>query len=196
MITDQIIFEKKLPLGKLTTYKEKPLLELLTVNRQIHSNKVVTCDSLNEDADGIVVFDLEQSFNLSVITADCLPVVLVGELGVGLVHAGWKGLATGILNHQLIKELKPTYAFIGPSIRSCCFEVTSEFKDNFRNSKNFIENGSTISFDLVAEAKNILRITYKNISIEEANICTCCNKKFHSYRRDKTLSRNWNVFSI
>jgi hypothetical protein len=136
--------------------------------------------------------DLNQP--LAIKTADCMPIVIEGEKGVIFLHAGWKGLADGILNRPEIALIHPQQVFIGPSIHVCCFEVSPEFKENFKQSSFFKESEGKIYFDLQQEASRILKEEFPYILVSIAPVCTCCNNKFHSYRRDKTKNRNWNLY--
>ena len=64
---------------------------------------------------------------LAVLTADCLPVVLASpeEGTVAVVHAGWRGLAAGILASAvaLFEDPAEVRAVLGPSIGPCHYEV-------------------------------------------------------------------------
>lgn len=69
---------------------------------------------------------------LVVLTADCLPVLLVAPSHgrVGVVHAGWRGLVAGVIEAGVHAMRAPDIqAFIGPSIGPCCFEVGAEVAD-------------------------------------------------------------------
>ena len=73
---------------------------------------------------------------LAVLTADCLPVVLAaGDAScVGIAHAGWRGLAAGVLESLLsampAEPLSMT-AWLGPAISAAAYEVGSEVKTTF-----------------------------------------------------------------
>lgn len=76
---------------------------------------------------------------LAILTADCLPVVLADEAGsvLGVAHAGWRGLAAGVLENTVAamrKHLKPQSvlrAWIGPGISQAAFEVGPEVRAAF-----------------------------------------------------------------
>jgi copper oxidase (laccase) domain-containing protein len=90
--------------------------------------------------------------------------------------------------------INPQQVLIGPSIHVCCFEVSPDFKENFKHSSFFKESEGKIYFDLQQEASRILKEEFPHILVNIAPVCTCCNNKFHSYRRDKTKNRNWNLY--
>ncbi len=177
------LFEMELQNFCFEAWDEKPNISFHQLH-QTHSAKVIAtpCDNSLE-GDGIV--GLRE--NLGIKTADCLPIALIGRDQAALVHAGWRGLQLQILSDEKIKALSPQQAFIGPCIHACCFEVTSEFQAHFPHRS--IENGK---FDLVAEAKDQIRRLY-GIEAIDSGVCTCCDKNFPSFRRDKTPQRIWNI---
>lgn len=66
---------------------------------------------------------------LSVVTADCVPVVLAGPGGIAAVHAGWRGLVNGVIAatlRELPGSLSGWTAWIGPAIGACCYEVDED----------------------------------------------------------------------
>jgi copper oxidase (laccase) domain-containing protein len=140
----QKIFEHKLPLGSFQTYDDRPDFVCLHTH-QIHSTKIIKLDELDIQADGII-FDVQTHQKVAIKTADCMPIILFGNKKIIFLHAGWSGLAHGILKNPLIASIQPYYAFIGPSIHSCHFEVQADFKQNFPKSNNFIQKENKIFF--------------------------------------------------
>ena len=68
---------------------------------------------------------------LVVAVADCVPVALIGEEVVGLVHSGWRGTLAEI-SHKAARAMDgETRAYIGPCIRGCCYEVSEELANEF-----------------------------------------------------------------
>lgn len=144
------------------------------------------------------------SLNICIKTADCLPIFILGELGVVGLHAGWRGLKEYILHHPLIPTIKPYYAYIGPCIHPCCYEVKEDLFDFFLPyiKKDSVKNKNFL--DLIAVAKD--QLTELNdvidnvagIDIEVSPICTYCNPspQLASYRRDPHGKRNYNFFHL
>jgi hypothetical protein len=182
----------KLSSGKFEVYHERPSFSFLEV-KQTHSNLIISSAQLPNEGDGIITLWDNLSTPLLIKTADCMPIIIEGEEGACFIHAGWKGLNLGILKNPIIKSIKPTSAFIGPSIHSCCFEVSEDFLENFSQSPYFSKKNSSYYFDLINEAKDQLMNEY-SIKTQSSPICTCCNLNYHSYRRDKTIQRNFNVY--
>jgi len=188
-----LLFEKKLSLGWFRAFDQKPALTFAQVH-QTHSVKVLdaqTPELSAQEADGIVAHDRT---TLAIKTADCMPVAIEGTQGQALLHAGWRGLAGGILTTPEVQKIQPTEAFIGPCIRACCFEVTAEFSGHFPNAAIIKRPDGTLRFDLVAEAYRQLKGQFPKIKLSDSGVCTCCNSKYPSYRRDKTPQRIWNLY--
>lgn len=188
-----VVFSESLNRGRFETWIRKPGIELLHAT-QVHGTDIVSPETLPCEADGIFVSWEKFDKPLAIKTADCLPIVIEGESGVIFLHAGWRGLAHGILDKPEVDMLRPQRVFIGPSIHECCFEVSLDFKENFPDSPYFKEVNGKLYFNLQEEAKRILRSKYPNLLIQIAPVCTCCNNSLHSYRRNKTTERNWNLY--
>ncbi|MGE3609369.1 MAG: polyphenol oxidase family protein [Bacteriovoracaceae bacterium] len=188
-----IAYSEKLNRGRFETWTTKPEIDFLHV-KQVHGIDIVSIETLPCDADGILVSWDEFEKPLAIKTADCMPIVIEGETGVVFLHAGWRGLADGILQRAEIKLISPLRVLIGPSIHECCFEVSADFKKNFPNSSHFTTRNEKLFFNLQAEAKDQILKQFPNALVEIAPACTCCHNKFHSYRRNKTVDRNWNLY--
>lgn len=101
---------------------------------QTHSNLAVSNLAANCEADATVTSSKE--FACVVLTADCLPVFFCDAQGrqVGVAHAGWRGLAAGVLESTLAKFICPkneVLAWLGPAISQQAFEVGAEVKTAF-----------------------------------------------------------------
>jgi polyphenol oxidase len=186
-------FSENLNSGRFETWTRRPEMSLLHAT-QVHGTDIVSSETLPCEADGLFASWEDFDRPLAIKTADCLPVVVEGEKGVVFLHAGWRGLAHGILNRPEISMVKPQRVFIGPSIHECCFEVSGNFKQNFPDSPFFKELKGKYFFNLQEEAKRILRKSFPALLIEMAPVCTCCDENFHSYRRNQTSERNWNLY--
>ena len=83
--------------------------------------------------------------------ADCLPIALVGERGVAMVHGGWRGLAAGIVGNAA-EAVGATAAAIGPGIGPCCYEVGDEVLDAF-DDLDEVATGYMLDLSAVAQAQ-------------------------------------------
>jgi len=139
---------------------------------------------------GDAVITNVKGLEIGVKTADCVPIILIGEEWVGAIHAGWRGLASGIIQKTVEEmkreEVRDLTAFVFPSARSCCYEVGEEFVSIF--GRNLINRNGKLFFDTQAEAVAQLRESgVRDIIVWGA--CTVCTPYLPSYRRDKTSRR-------
>jgi len=171
---------------------------------QTHSTNIVIADQISEtsivDADG--TFTTNHNCICAVLTADCLPVFITDENGrsVGVFHAGWRGLANGILVNA-VNIMKPhsgeLIAAIGPAISQSSFEVGNEVRDVFltgnqKTEECFIPSNNRGHFfaDLYGLAKiQLLDMGVKSVWLPES-VCTYKDyQHFYSYRRDGQTGR-------
>jgi YfiH family protein len=116
-----------------------------------------------------------------VFVADCLPVALAGQRGVAMVHAGWRGLAGGILGAGA-KAVGAISAAIGPGIGPCCYEVGDEVLAAFGDLGEGVASGRMLDLPEVAR-RQLARVGVERI--ESAGLCTSCERGlFFSHRRD------------
>ncbi len=175
---------------------------------QKHTNKVYVLDEGHKDdvpvADAIVT--RQKNIIIGVQTADCVPVLFVDAHNgvIGAAHAGWRGLANGILENtfremiHLGAKLHYLKAAIGPCIWADSYEVGMDVCQNFEqfrecftswrseaNEKNIKDQ--TFSFDLAKVAYLVLkRIGIHEVSQSQAD--TYKNKEdYFSYRRSMHL---------
>lgn len=190
-----ISFEKEIEGYKFCVFKEKPSFEILQVN-QVHGPVVLNDKNLTlskSEADGLFSLDLEVP--LAIKTADCLPIFILGKKGVSLLHAGWRGVHQKIVLTPEVKQIEPYYFFIGPFIQAKHFEVQENFRLNFPNSEHFTKVSEKLCFDLGAETRDQIKSSYPEAKIEISRISTFDDDNFHSFRRNGTTQRNWNILS-
>ena len=131
--------------------------EIIFVN-QIHSSKIFFFDNICPNdikADGIITKN--KNVLLGILTADCAPIILLGNEYFGILHVGWRGLLSNIILKAVnlfIKrgEKKENIKFfIGPHLKFKSFEVQSDFIENIKQLKNFSiylkENQNKIFFN-------------------------------------------------
>jgi YfiH family protein len=132
------------------------------------------------EADGHVL--REPGVAALVFVADCLPVALAGPRGVAMVHAGWRGLAGGILG-AAAKAVEATTAAVGPGIGPCCYEVGEEVLGPFAGLGDGVGEGRML--DLPEVARRLLERSGVE-RVELAGLCTSCEEElFFSHRRDE-----------
>jgi YfiH family protein len=116
---------------------------------------------------------------LAVLTADCLPVVLVGAGGVAVAHAGWRGLVDGVLEATVAALGDPSTlrAVLGPAIGPCCFEVGEEVAGRFPGAVRRPPGARRPHVDLPAEARRRLHAAgLPDPAIGPPGPCTRCHQ--------------------
>lgn len=126
----------------------------------------------------------ESDSPMLVLVADCLPVALLGERGLAMLHCGWRGLAGGIIEGA-VAQIGAEAAVIGPGIGPCCFEVGEEVEAAFAGLGPGLKLGRNL--DLPEAARRLLDQVGVG-SVESAGICTFCDERFFSHRRDAGLT--------
>ena len=123
-----------------------------------------------------------------VLTADCLPIAIAGHGAVAMVHAGWRGLAAGVIGEGVaaIRQLgaeDELAAAIGPGAGPCCYEVGEEVHAVFEQHGTDVRNAGNL------DLKEIARIELERAGVEvihDVALCTICSEEslFFSHRRD------------
>lgn len=170
---------------------------------QIHSDIVVkiTKDNLDliHSADSLITNDPDIA--VAVMVADCVPILICDPISraVGAVHAGWRGVAKEIVIKTIdlmTKEFRSNpsdlIVGIGPAIKSCCYEVDSVVAVPFKNIglDSALKQKSELKWQLDLQdaiRSQLMRIGVINIEIME--LCTSCDKRFFSYRRENITGR-------
>jgi YfiH family protein len=125
----------------------------------------------------------EEGFSLVVAVADCVPVALVGDKCVGMVHSGWRGTLAGITG-KTVREMGEVRvrAYIGPCIRRCCYEVSEELAGRF--AERF---GAEVVEGRYLSLPTAIRRNLEEVEVEEVydlGLCTgCWPNLFFSHRK-------------
>lgn len=194
-----ILFSKKLSRGGIVIFNNKPNEDIFEVD-QVHGNKVLVPSSDLKPADGLFVSkDQEPGLTraLAIKTADCLPITIIGQKGVAHLHAGWRGLHQEIFNAAPVQSLEPNYAFIGPAIQWDSYEVGAEFLEHFPSLNDCFresEKPNKYYFNLPQAARTLMKRSYPDLIIEDCAIDTFTTPGHNSYRKNKTITRNFNVY--
>jgi len=148
-----------------------------------------------EGADALAV--TRQGLAVAVLTADCLPIAL-GSPGEGMlvvVHAGWRGLAAGVIDAALAVFDRPggLHAAIGPAIGPCHYEVGEDVAlavaAGSASGAVTERRDGRLFLDLPGTANRVLRAAGVR-RIDRADLCTACEEdRFFSYRRDGVTGR-------
>lgn len=167
-----------------------------TATRAARANGWRECDSCD------ALWSAETEVALGIKVADCLPVTMIDPVHsvIANVHSGWRGTVQRITSATLDALTRETrfdaasaHAFLGPSIRVCCFEVGYEVAAQF--ATQYVDRSKAKPHvDLVKLTTDVLR--ERGITrISDSELCTRCEGSlFHSFRRDgKGGGRNLQV---
>lgn len=155
------------------------------------------CDALWSEVAGLA---------LGIKVADCLPVTLIDPVhgATANIHSGWRGSAAGIVDRTVDalltrQALRPevSSAWLGPSIRRCCFEVGEEVVRAFAYRGEIEphvdrQRGRRPYLDLVSWTRTrLLDRGWRPEAVFDSELCTRCEPSFHSWRREgRAAGRN------
>ena len=170
--------------------------QVLVTPKQTHSINIIQYKSGDDlspnNCDGVVT--KEKNITLSVITADCLPIIYYDQKAeiIGISHQGWKG-SLNRLPALIIKKMKDLgsdieniHCVFGPAINDCCYDIYGERLDLFQKEFNsdFIYRKDGEKYFL-----NLYKVNYLSLqNIDYFPFCTSFDTlRFYSYKRDKKL---------
>ncbi|AXY01842.1 peptidoglycan editing factor PgeF [Vibrio alfacsensis] len=166
---------------------------------QTHSTVVAQVNAPTQrvlDADG--VFTSSSYVVCSAMTADCLPVLLTNVQGtqVAAVHAGWRGLANGIVENALDLFSGNVMAWLGPAIGPHAFEVGEDVLQAFVDVDSQAHQAFTsrgVESKWLADMSKLAtqRLNKAGVTqVFDSGLCTFQNREdFYSYRRDGVTGR-------
>jgi hypothetical protein len=167
--------------------------------RQVHGARVVWASAANELGDADAVLTRERGLRVGVFTADCVPILVAADDLVGALHAGWRGLAAGVIENALAELSRAApgaeiAAAIGPCIGGCCYEVDAPVLLPLRARYGALVElalapsrpaHARLDLGLLAQLA-LARAGVAPAAIgTSARLCTRCDAaRFHSFRRD------------
>ena len=175
--------------------------------KQVHGKRVACLDDQKEGsvltADAFMAS--EPGLVCYVRTADCVPILIAdrGNRAVAAVHAGWKGTALDIAG-ETVREMERAYgtdpadcvAAIGPGICGSCYEVGFDVIDGLESldiAPDWRVDDRHVDLGL-ANVSLLARAGVREIDF--IRVCTACDGRFASWRRDRTPSRQVNIILI
>ncbi|QJQ94273.1 MULTISPECIES: peptidoglycan editing factor PgeF [Halomonadaceae] len=174
---------------------DRPLLWL----DQVHGAKVQRDFAADApQADASVAFD--KRYACVIQTADCLPVFFCDRLGtrVGLAHAGWRGLAGGVLEASIAAlgvEPDQLMVWLGPAVSNAQFEVGREVYEAFvavqPEAVSAFEPSPYRLGHYMADLYRLARLRLARLGVSHVSgghFCTACERRFYSYRRDNGVT--------
>lgn len=165
---------------------------------QMHGNQVVDAATIGLQRQADASFTTKSGVVCAVMTADCLPVLvcMAGGDQVAAIHAGWRGLLSGVIGNTLSAMAgHDVLVWLGPAIGPDCFEVGDDVRDAFLHKAA----GFTVAFTSKSKGKwladiyQLARIELAALGINKiygGDFCTVTDhERFYSYRRDQVTGR-------
>jgi len=165
---------------------------------QVHGERVLRLPAkLVQPADGAVTG--EPGVVCAVLTADCLPVLLARLDGaaVGVAHAGWRGLAAGVLENAVSKlggAPDGIVAWLGPAISQAAYEVGDEVRDQllarYAAAESAFEPNEAGRWQ--ADLARVARLALDAAGVSQclgSDLCTFSDARFFSHRREAPCGR-------
>jgi YfiH family protein len=169
---------------------------------QIHGSITVDAGLRRENCEADACYTAETDMPCAVLTADCLPVLFCDQEGtvVAAAHAGWRGLAEGVLR-QVLQQMRlltdtEISAWMGPAIGSQQFEVGADVKLAFERSMGNVQThfqAQKQEGKYLADIYGLARQQLHQLGVKQVyggEYCTVSQKDyFYSYRRDGVTGR-------
>ncbi len=176
---------------------------------QTHSVRVASVQCAGEPLNADAVYTNVPNIMCCVMTADCLPVFITNRAGteVAMVHAGWRGLAAGIIENTIAEfhsSPQQLLAHLGPAIGPCHFEVEADVLDEFSASMadiklaQFFKRQSDKKY--LADLFGLAQAKLRSVGLTDysgGEHCTVCESEhYFSFRRDGVTGRMVNYIGI
>ncbi|MDR1555270.1 MAG: peptidoglycan editing factor PgeF [Campylobacteraceae bacterium] len=165
---------------------------------QVHGNSAIFIDT-NSTPKADAIIAKNRDLILCVMVADCVPVVLFDAKNsiIAAVHAGRKGVfsdiitnTVSIMRHDFETKPENVKAFIGASINACCYEIKDEVAKEAKEKFAFALEKRDEKYFLNLQKITKLQLNKNSITdILHEDICTSCDKRYFSYRRDGICGR-------
>ena len=182
-------------LNRQRLWQQLPGVQGIQWLSQVHGTTVIRAcgESVVPQADA--QFSDTPGLACAILTADCLPVLFCAADGsqVAAAHAGWRGLAAGILLNTLAAFPDPSLVrvYLGPAIGPAAFEVGPEVRQAFAWAPDHCfraGRGDRVMADIYALARlQLLRAGVAEVA--GGGFCTCSDERFYSYRRQSQTGR-------
>lgn len=177
----------------------------LVISQQVHGNRATVID---ESQKGNGAYGHEDAISgadamitespgvaLAVLTADCVPVIVVDPLrkAIGIAHAGWRGALHKIAARAVLKmrdtfgtEPADCLVALGPSISPCCYRAGEDIISQFQSAFGPAVCVAKDRLDLqLAVELQLARVGVEENNISSSRLCTACNRDlFYSYRAE------------
>ncbi len=187
----------------LQTLQQEPLPAEPAWLTQVHGNLVIDAAQATNAPQADASFTTQRGVVCAIMTADCLPVLFADASGraVGAAHAGWRGLAGGVLENTVMRMREAgadnLHAWLGPAIGPARFEVGEDVLQAFVQK----DAGMRQAFHAIdgnpgkylADIYQLARLALAQVGVTRVTGGDCCTmsdaERFYSYRRDGVTGR-------
>lgn len=156
--------------------------------RQVHGTGVAEVDGgSSEPIDGCdALVTGSRNAVVGVLAADCVPILMTDGDSLAAIHAGWRGLAAGVIGRAAERLGSARIAWIGPSIHACCYEVGRDVIDAFQGTGLPVATEDRVDPGRAA----VVALRKAGVDAITASVeCTSCDRRFYSHRRDGRTGR-------
>ena len=168
--------------------------------KQVHGVHVADASVASHHTEADAIISDQPDTVCAVLTADCLPLLFCNKQGssVAAAHAGWRGLANGVIEatvNAMQQDTQNLMVWLGPAIGPRCFEVGQDVYDVFVTENQMAKKAftQTDKQHYLADIYQLARLRLNNLGIEHifgGSLCTFTDKeRFYSYRRNQQTGR-------
>lgn len=168
--------------------------------RQVHGTRVLEAGVVEPGSEGDACIARTSGTPCAVSVADCLPVLFCAGNGsvVAAAHAGWRGLAAGVLENTIAEmKVAPSeiITWLGPSIGASAYEVGPEVRDAFvdRHHEDAVAFSPSRPMRWNADLAGLARARLRRCGVAAVHGGDSCThsdpRRFYSYRRDERTGR-------
>ncbi len=188
---------KSLEISRLVSCRQVHGAEICRITEMppAGETEIAGCDSLITDIPGVF---------LMIQQADCQAVLLLDpeRRVIANIHAGWRGSVLGIIN-KTVTAMKTCYqtnpadllAAIGPSLGPCCAEFVNFRRELPEPFQKYQVRENYFDFPAISRDQ-LLSCGLEPANIELARICTRCDSRWFSYRRQQDTGRFCSVIGL
>jgi polyphenol oxidase len=167
---------------------------------QVHGVTVADLDGVGSQGPADAAITRRPGKVCAILTADCLPIVFTTDTGDGVAaaHAGWRGLAAGVIGATVRAMGVPPerlIAWLGPAIGPAHFEVGAEVREAFLRTDSRAGDAfkATLTGKFMADLAMLARRQLKNLGVSRIHgggDCTYAHTdRYFSHRRDGVTGR-------
>ena len=171
--------------------------------RQVHRagvHEAAGPTPLEEPPEADAAVTATRGLPLAIVTADCAPVVLASDDAIGVVHAGHRGLAAGVIEAAVTRVRAhgdgEVRAFLGPCIRPARYEFGARDLEELAALLGDEVKGRTLDGRPALDIPTAVGVSLARVGVvrfEDCGVCTADSAAYFSHRRDGATGRQVTV---